>query len=261
MQRRWILASDVDNTLTGDREALDQLAARVSLLREQEELFLILSTGRRLDQVLAGIEEEGIPYPDGVISQVGTEIYLPPYAEGMSPLAQWETGLLQQFSAKTAVAFLEEIRGLEMQPQKYNTSLKVSCYLDGAPDPDSAAALIKQRINQADKGDAYQVVWSSGRDLDIIPAAAGKGNAIQYIIQVLDLEAGKVIVAGDSGNDRSMFDKFNHGIIVANAQPELKRLQEESVSPNHYFAQNKFAAGVTEGLRHFGVLTEGEGYH
>jgi sucrose-6F-phosphate phosphohydrolase len=254
MLRKWILAFDIDNTLTGDREALDQLAARILILREQEELFLILSTGRRLDQVLAGFAEEGIPYADAIISQVGTEIYLPPYAARMSPLAQWETRLLRQFSAETAVTFLDGIPGLEMQPQKYNTSLKVSCYLDNAPEPDAAAAQIKQHIGQADKCDTYQVVWSSGRDLDIIPMAAGKGKAIQYVIHYLDLEAGKVIVAGDSGNDRSMFDTFDHGIIVANAQPELKQLQEEARGSNYYFAQNKFAAGVTEGLRHFGVL-------
>lgn len=255
MQDKWILASDIDHTLTGDREALDQLAARISSLREQGRLFLILSTGRRLDQVLAGFDEEGIPYADAIISQVGTEIYLPPYTEGMAPLAQWETRLLQQFSAKKAVAFLEEIEGLEMQPQKYNTSLKVSCYLDNAPDPDAAAALIKQRIEQAGKGDGYQVVWSSGRDLDIIPAAAGKGSAIQYVIQLLSLEAGKIIVAGDSGNDRSMFDTFDDGIVVANAQPELKQLQLEDHNRNFYFAQNEYAAGVTEGLRHFGLVT------
>ena len=255
MQKEWILASDIDHTLTGDRKALDLLAARISSLREQGKLFLILSTGRRLDQVLAGVEEEGIPYADAIISQVGTEIYLPPYAEGMAPLAQWETRLLQQFSAKRAVAFLEEIEGLEMQPQKYNTSLKVSCYLDNAPDPDAAAALIRQRIDQASKGDAYQVVWSSGRDLDIIPAAAGKGRAIQYVIQLLNLEAGKIIVAGDSGNDRSMFDSFDYGIVVANAQPELKQLRAEAHKRGFYFAQNEYAAGVTEGLRHFGLLT------
>lgn len=261
MQRKWILASDVDNTLTGDRQALDQLAAEILALREQESLFLILSTGRRLDQVLVGFAEEGIPYADAVISQVGTEIYLPPYAAGMSPLAQWETRLLEQFSAKTAVSFLDDIAGLEMQPKKYNTPLKVSCYLDNTPDPDAAADKIKCRINRADKSDAYQVVWSSGRDLDIIPAAAGKGRAIQYVLRYLDLEAGNVIVAGDSGNDRSMFDTFNHGIIVANAQPELKQPQEAYRSPSHYVAQNNYAAGVAEGLRHFGVLPEGESHH
>jgi sucrose-6F-phosphate phosphohydrolase len=253
MQRNWIVASDIDNTLTGDREALDRLAARLSTLREQEKLFLILSTGRRLDQVLAGFAEEGIPDADAIISQVGTEIYLPPYEAGMPPLAQWQSHLQRQFARETAVSFLDGIAGLEMQPQKYNTPLKVSYYLDNAPDPETAVARIKQRIAQADQGHAYQVVWSSGRDLDIIPAAAGKGKAIQFVIDFLALAADKVIVAGDSGNDRSMFDTFDQGIVVGNAQPELKRLQDENHEANHYFAQENFAAGVIEGLRHYGV--------
>lgn len=37
MERNWNLASDIDNTLTGDREALDQLAANLLALREQEK--------------------------------------------------------------------------------------------------------------------------------------------------------------------------------------------------------------------------------
>jgi hydroxymethylpyrimidine pyrophosphatase-like HAD family hydrolase len=107
---------------------------------------------------------------------------------------------------------------------------------------------------EAKQEDAYQVIWSSGRDLDIIPSAAGKGKAIRYLIQFLALGSRRVVVVGDSGNDRSMFDEFEHGIIVANAQPELKRLSDETPQPGIYFAKQPFAAGVEEGLRDFGLL-------
>ena len=50
----WILATDIDNTLTGDRAALDALRAALDGLRANGRLRLILSTGRRLDHVLAG---------------------------------------------------------------------------------------------------------------------------------------------------------------------------------------------------------------
>jgi sucrose-6F-phosphate phosphohydrolase len=256
MDQPWILASDVDNTLTGDRQALERLREQVRKLRQQEKLVLFLSTGRRLVQVLDGFEKESIPKADAIISQVGTEIYLPPFSPDMSPLPEWNDRLHQQFSRERAVEFLQGIEGLEMQPGKYNTSLKVSCYLDKTPDPEKAATRIKQRVVEAGESDTYQVVWSSGRDLDIIPAAAGKGKAIHYLIGFLQLSPKEVIVAGDSGNDRTMFDEFSHGIVVANAQPELEKLEKEDEDPQSavYFAHNSFAAGVEEGLRHFGVF-------
>jgi hydroxymethylpyrimidine pyrophosphatase-like HAD family hydrolase len=107
---------------------------------------------------------------------------------------------------------------------------------------------------EAKQEDAYQVIWSSGRDLDIIPSAADKGKASRYLIQFLALGSRKVVVAGDSGNDRSMFEEFDHGIVVANAQPVLKRLRDELPHPGIYFARQPFAAGVEEGLQNFGLL-------
>lgn len=254
MNPEWIFASDIDNTLTGNLQALERLKKQIASLRKQKRLVLFLSTGRRLNQVMDGFENESIPQGDAIISQVGTEIYLPPYSLEMSPLPEWEKRLLQQFSRKRAVEFLQGIDGLEMQPAKYNTSLKVSCYLDKTPHPDRAAARIQQRVARKGNG-KYQVIWSSGRDLDIIPAAAGKGKAIRFLLDYLELASQKVIVAGDSGNDRTMFDEFSHGIVVANAQPELKKLRNEN-RPSVYFAQTAYAAGVAEGLRHFGVLGE-----
>lgn len=251
----WVLASDIDNTLTGDESALRRLGRQVQSLRQADRLFLILSTGRRLVQVLDGYENEGIPHGDAIVSQVGTEIYLPPFSADMEPLPEWDRHLRAEFSRQEAESFLDGIEGLSMQPAKYNTRLKVSCYLDEAPDPEAAARSIRQRVADAGKDDVYQVIWSSGRDLDIIPAAAGKGKAIRFVLDFLDLVPGQIIVAGDSGNDRTMFEEFTYGIIVANAQPELKALPD-TAADDHYRAQKPYAAGVAEGLRHFGVLSE-----
>lgn len=117
-----------------------------------------------------------------------------------------------------------------------------------------AVSLVRDRIVAAKQENAYQVIWSSGRDLDIIPSAAGKGKAIRYLVTFLALGSARIVVAGDSGNDRSMFDEFENGIIVANAQPELKRLGDGTPQPGIYFARQAYAAGVEEGLRNFGLL-------
>jgi sucrose-6F-phosphate phosphohydrolase len=246
------LASDIDNTLTGDAEALKRLGRQLATLREQGRLALFLTTGRTLSEVLTGFEQENIPRADAIITQVGTEIYLPPFAPDLEPLAEWDTHLRRDYARPQAVAFLEGIAGAKVQPDHYNTALKASFYLDQAPDPHRAAATVEQRVAKA--GDAYQVIWSSGKHLDILPSAAGKANAVRFLIRYLELAPKQVIAAGDSGNDRSMLDELDYGIIVANAQPELKQLQADRPPAHLYFARQPFAAGVEEGLRHLGVL-------
>lgn len=254
MQPQWILACDIDYTLTGDTEALVKLAEQLTTLRRRGELFLILPTARTIADVLPGFDEEGLPVPDAIITLVGTEIYLPPFSNGMARLPEWDAQLRQSFSRAEALTFLEDIEGLRMQSDRYNTVLKVSCFLDQTSDPPQAAALIKRRVIEAGKADVYQLIWSSGRDLDIIPAKAGKGKAVKFILQHLNLTPQRVVVAGDTGNDRTMFEEFLYGIVVGNAQPELKQLRDENPGPTVYFAQKSYAAGVEEGLQHFGLL-------
>lgn len=248
----WTLASDVDGTLVGDRPALDHLAQRLRKLQDAGQLFLIFSTGRRLSQVISGVSEEGLPEPDAVVCQVGTEIYSPPYREESRPLEAWRQHLLATYRREEALQFLKGIEGLELQPSEFNTELKTSCFLDKCPDPERAAEEIKKRVEPV--SDRYQVVWSSGRDLDILPANSGKGKAIKFLIEQHELSADRVVVAGDTGNDATMFEHFQRGVVVANAQPELLQLAQQLDRDRAFVAASPYAAGVEEGLEHYGVF-------
>jgi len=248
----WIVASDIDGTLTGDRDSLNRLASRLRGLREAGELLLIYSTGRRLEQVIAGVAEEGLPEPDAVLCQVGTEIYVSPLTEHAQPMAVWREKLLAEYSRQEAVSFLKGIEGLVMQPSEFNTELKTSCFLDGCPKPDDAADEIRRRIELYT--DRYQVVWSSGRDLDILPASSGKGKAIRFLVERQGLAPDRVVVAGDTGNDATMFVEFLKGVVVANARRELLEFADSLAGGDVYIARKPYAAGVEEGLEYFGVF-------
>ncbi len=247
-----IVASDIDGTLTGDQAALERLRERLRRKRAADGLYLIMSTGRRLEQVLDGIANEGLPEPDAVICQVGTEVYLPPFHEQTPPMAAWRERLLADYTREQAVAFLKDVDGLVMQPDEFNTELKTSCYLDQCPDAEQAASDLLHRVEPY--ADRYQVVWSSGRDLDILPAASGKGRAIRFLVAHQGLDPDQVVVAGDTGNDASMFREFTRGVCVGNAQPELVEACRSLGDGRVYFARKPYAAGVEEGLVHFGVL-------
>lgn len=244
----WTIASDIDGTLTGDDNALQDLGRRLSRARN-DGLFLILCTGRRLDQVTSGFVHEHLPTPDAIITQVGTEIYLPPFTDG--PMTAWDDLLRQHYDRNTALAMVDDIAGIRLQEELFNTPLKTSFYLDRVEDPEAAAATIIARARSY--GD-YQAVWSSGRDLDILPALSGKGKAVRFLVEHLERDAQQVAVAGDTGNDIAMFAEFGCGVVVANARDELLAWVGDHPQPRIIVASRPYAAGVSEGLEQLGVL-------
>jgi hydroxymethylpyrimidine pyrophosphatase-like HAD family hydrolase len=96
-------------------------------------------------------------------------------------------------------------------------------------------------------GQSATLIYSSNRDLDVLPADAHKGAAAAFLARTWKIDPRRVIVAGDSGNDASMFLMGYRGIIVGNAQPELRAV----AAPFLYHAQLPYAAGVLEGIRHW----------
>lgn len=96
------------------------------------------------------------------------------------------------------------------------------------------------------------MIYSSSRDLDVLPQYANKGNALKWLMQWLDISESETLVSGDTGNDNSMFQIDGiRGIIVENAQPELFL---ETIERPTFTATKPFADGVLEGLLHFGVI-------
>ena len=245
----WMLVSDIDGTLVGDQESLLVLSEKIAQERKNRAMFFVLCTGRHLEQVIEGFEKEGLPMADAIMCQVGTEIYFPPYTEHSQPYQEWSDLLSNCFTRNEAIQFLEGIEGLVMQPEEFNTRFKVSCYLDRCPNPELAAVKIQERIHRS--GKSYLPVWSSGRDFDILPSVAGKGNASNFIAQHQGINPADVIVAGDTGNDLAMFTAPFRGIAVGNAKVELKTFITTQNNEQFYQADKNFAAGVQQGLDHF----------
>lgn len=247
---RWTIGSDIDGTLTGDAVALQRLAGRIAAFRAAGGKFALV-TGRSYGEVLCGLVDEGLPMADAIITQVGTEIYLPPFVPDQSPLAAWSTQLQQAFTHQRAVDFVEPDGQWVLQSGKANTALKASWWYVGRGDPDAAAQRVAARV--AEHPD-YRMIWSSGRDLDILPATAGKGCALRFLVEYWQRDADACVVAGDTGNDINMIEAFSRGIVVANAQAELLRFGRERNGDTVFMASHPYAAGVEQGLDYWSVL-------
>ncbi len=110
---------------------------------------------------------------------------------------------------------------------------------------------LEQGLGESDL--RVKVVYSSSRDLDILPANATKGGALQWLCTYLKIPLNQVLVAGDTGNDNSLFQLPGvRGIIVENAQPEL--LGRQSIFPpiprvTSWPTASSMACGITASSR------------
>lgn len=237
--RRWLFVSDVDDTLTGNAAALARLAAALAPARGRLVLAYNSSRpGASIRQTLAA--EPALPAPDYVIGALGTEIEAG--ATG-APLEAY-AGRLGKAWPRAAIAAIAQELGFRPHPAEFQTPWKASFDVPG----EEAAVQFRGRLAAA--GIAAQVIFSGGKNLDAIHPAAGKGAAIAFLRELEAFPPEQVVVAGDSANDLDMFDAAYKGIVVANADPELRARRGAHI----YHAQAPHAAGVLEGLRHWGVL-------
>ncbi|MCL4302548.1 MAG: HAD-IIB family hydrolase [Anaerolineae bacterium] len=243
---RWLFVSDVDDTLLGDEVALRQLALK---LQARPHLLTVYNSSRpcaSLRQTLAQVVS--LPFPNYLIGALGTEIQKGVTGEVIEPYGRMlKRACFSQgerlWDRELIVTFLNKL-GLTAHPDEYQTPFKVSYDL---PDP----AILPQVFDYlATTSLEVKVIYSGGKNLDIIPRVSGKGSAVEYLRRRLGIPPERVVVAGDSGNDLEMFAASYKGIVVANASVELKQKQGERI----YHAQAAHAAGVLEGLRFWQVV-------
>lgn len=235
----WLFVSDVDDTLLGDDDALRALAAELE--PRPDGLVVAYNSSRPIASLRRSLAEQpALPQPDYLIGALGTEIEVGAQADAVADFA---SELSNGWDRSKVVQIAEDLK-LQPHPDEFQRPFKASYDVDGY----DIYREVLRRLESA--GLSVSVIYSGGKNLDMIPRAAGKGNAIRFLRQYLGVPGNRVVVAGDSGNDLTMFVEPFRGIVVGNADPELKAL----TGPSVYHAAAGFAAGVLEGLRHWRVL-------
>jgi len=235
---KTLLITDLDGTLLGEDEALVRFADWCQTRRGQ--LVLAYSSGRFCESVMESIRGTELPEPDFVVGGVGTQLRR---FKDCVPIAEWENSPLERWDQARIGTLLESLPELERQPEQFQSARKISYFFRDA----STADLMRVRDVLLDAGLRADLLYSSQRDLDIVPAGINKGSAATFLAREVCPGCRRVIVAGDTGNDLMMFLQGFLGVVVANAHRELKELAGERV----YVSPYSHADGVLDGIRYW----------
>lgn len=245
---KFLFVTDLDNTFVGDDQALIELSDRLQSHRQQYGTKIVYSTGRSLILYRQLQQEKNLMSPDALVVSVGTEIYLD---GNENPDTEWSQILSPGWQRESILAITKQFPQLVLQPDSEQRPFKVSFFLEEKSSYILAqleAELKKSQLN-------IKLIYSSGIDLDILPLSSDKGQAMQFLRQKWEFAAEQTVVCGDSGNDIALFAVGNErGIIVGNARPELLQWHHRNPADYRYLAQKFCAAGIMEGLKHFGFL-------
>lgn len=245
---KCMLISDIDGTLTGDDAALSGLLELVR--RTRGSICLGAASGRSPALVAEAVNHHKLEPLDIIIASVGSEILLGPYREIWT---DWSDQIADDWRPQTLSDAMAGLDFLAPQSGPHQQGpFKLSYIARGAsPPPD-----MRQRIVDAldATGAPYKLVVSHEILVDVLPAQSGKGAALRFLLERLDFPSERVIVAGDSDNDRDMLTLPVKAVVVGNFASELADLQSES--SDIYFAANRHAAGILEGLEYFGFMKQ-----
>jgi len=267
---RLLLCTDLDRTLlpNGPQPESPEARSRFRLLAQQKQVCLVYVTGRHLALVDQAIKNYSIPQPDFIIADVGSTIYQ--FKDKRWQLWNvWEQAISRDWGGKSHADLHQLLTGfkdLRLQEHSKQNVHKLSYYVPLYANQRELLAQIQERLQQ--QHIHANLIWSVDDPaniglLDVLPASAGKGHAIEFLMRQLDFDLHETVFAGDSGNDIEVIASPIQSVLVANASDSVRAAairqarinrQTESVylARGDYLDMNgNYSAGILEGVVHY----------
>ena len=235
-KKSFVLATDLDGTLVGDSNALQKLQ---SYYKEFAlDVAVIYITGRHLASASSLMAEENLPPPDILITDVGTAIYT---SHNLIEDQVWTNKVQNSWFPQKINQIANKFPLLKRQVLPNDKRISFTVYENGEVVNEFKKTLYEENI-------PHKFIFSSNRDVDILPPNSGKGEALVYALHNYFNKDVQVLVAGDSGNDLDMLSLGYPSVIVGNAQSELIQMNDH---PLLFRASQHFAGGIHEAWLYF----------
>lgn len=225
-----LLATDLDGTFLGGK--MEDRLRLYRIIKENKNIQLAFVTGRGLESVIPLLNDPIIPTPNYIIADVGATVVNGHTLESIEPLQNEIEGKWPKvYDIRTEFA---KIPGLEYQevPQQRRCSF----YYNPEVDLNTVRAV----------ADSFScdVITSVDKYLDIMPQTVNKGSTLRAMVDLLQISEDDVLVAGDTLNDRTLYEFGFQGVAVGKSEQGLL----DSTKDNElvYHAERTGAGGILE---------------
>ncbi|CAN8254683.1 unnamed protein product [Cochlearia groenlandica] len=252
-----MIVSDLDHTMVDHQDHENQSLLRFNSLWEyayRRDSLLVFSTARSPILYKELRKEKPLLTPDIIITSIGTEIA---FGNSMVVDESWvETLNSDKWDREIVLEETKKFKELTLQPKTEQRLHKVSFYIDEG----KGEAVTKELSQMLEKrGLDVKIIYSWGKNLDVIPRGGGKGEALEYLLKKLSVE-GKfpvnTLACGDSEHDAELFSIPNvHGVMVSNSQEELLKWHSENAINNSkvIHSSERCADGIIQAIDHFNL--------
>lgn len=233
------LAVDLDGTFLGGSEA--QRAKLYDLIKaSRSKMKLAFVTGRDIAFASRLGDDGFVPVPDLIIGDVGTSVAVGPDWKPEPTIEAW---IEDQWPGPDAAAQIMT-RHPKLKLQDVFAGRRLSYFYTDQGDVDAAA----QDIEAA----GYDALSSADLFFDVLPRGVGKGATLLRVLSHLGVSHDRVLTAGDTMNDLSLFQTGLNSVAVGNAEPRLR--QAINGLSNVYLAGAEGCGGIFEALEHYSLM-------
>lgn len=236
----FVLATDLDGTFLGGSDA-QRKGLYDWIADNRDTVGLIFVTGRD-PHFIEAMCEDGLPWPEYVIGDVGTTIARM-VDRKVSPVPVLETRIASRWadSGPRVRAALDGIRGLTVQDTEFR--YRVSYDYDPASF-DAGAHDIVEALG-------LDVLISDNRFFDVLPRGISKGPSLRLLAEHLGVPESRILAAGDTMNDRSMLALGLPAVAVGGSEPAL--LAALDGLDHVHVSEETGAAGILDAIRVLGL--------
>lgn len=233
--RRFVLATDLDGTFLGGSNE-DRRKLYDWIEENRESIGLIFVTGRD-PRFIKDLCDDGVPWPEYVVGDVGTTIARVENKEirPISALEEEIAGAWGDSGDKVRQALADHPGITEQETEfRYRVSFDM--------DPDT---FTKRSVDTVEEM-GFDWIVSDDKYFDVLPKGVSKGPSLKRLVSHLGIAPSAVLAAGDTLNDLSMLECGLPAVAVGGS--ETKLIERVTPLPHVYVAKGVGAAGILEAV-------------